>query len=183
VPQLPLSSVPKPLIPFFRAGGMSHLWNIAEQYGTGLPFFNAIAKLYPRDKSVPIDFYRDLTSWLSRFAKESLAGGSIINELKSNDLIDPNVLPKNFYLKRPDYQMCNHYFNVTYEVENSWLPGGPQRRAFHFESELTTKGALYESIAESLQRTMDLASIAKNRDLQYQLKVGSIQVEAGVRLC
>lgn len=183
MPSLPLSAVPKPLIPLFRGGGIKQIIDFAQQFGTGLSFINNLSRVFPRDPSVPFWYYQQLTSWLSQFAKQSLAAGDYLNSLAKGTPIDPSVLPKNFYLKRPDYQMCNNWLRVSYTSINPDTGTEYHVQRGFWINELSDMGTLRKELTGRIQNELDIVSVSAGSDNRYKVKRDSVSIQAAVRLC
>ena len=180
---LPPNVVPKPLIPLFRGGGIKQILDFAEKFGTGLAFINNLGRVFPRDPSVPFWYYQQLTSWISNFAKQALAAGDYLNSLSLGTQIDPNVLPRNFYLKRPDYQMCNNFLRVSYTSINPSTGTEYSVQRGFWINELSDMGTLKRELMSRIQNELDIVSVSAHSQRKYKIKQDSIEVTAAVRLC
>jgi hypothetical protein len=180
---LPVNIVPKPLIPFFKGGGFKVLMDLAEKYGPGLQLINAIMRMFPRDPSVPYDFYQQLTSWLNAFAREALEAGDYLNSLSARGLIDPSVLPKNFYLRRPDSTLCNYFFKVAYDTINTETGATYSVTRGFWQPDIGTAGFLKRSAIASIQEQLSAISSSVNAPGKYRVSPDSLQFLSAVRTC
>lgn len=180
---LPDNIVPKLLIPFFQSGVMRQLIDIAENSGTGLNLFNAIRKAWPRDPSLPADVYNQLVGWISRFTGRSMKAGQYLNGLENNLPIDTSVIPKNFYLRRPNSTMCNWYVQASYYTMDSERGTFYENQAAYFIDEQQTKAGVLDAISERIQSDLENIAGTNRRDKTYLIVRPSINLNSIVRLC
>jgi hypothetical protein len=175
--------VPKALIPFFRDGRIKMLLDFAEKYGTGLPFINQMRRMFPNQPGVPNYFYSSLLSYLSQFAKAALQAGDYLGALNANQMIDQTQLPRNFYLRRPDFQLCNNFFRVNYQSYNPI--SGQQYNVEHgfWVDELTSAQSLREQLLTRIQDELNVVSTSARSRRRYEVVQDSLRFIAGVRLC
>jgi hypothetical protein len=175
--------VPKALIPFFRDGRIKMLLDFAEKFGTGLPFINQLRRMFPNTPGVPNDFYSSLLSYLSQFAKAALQAGDYLTALNARQQIDNNLLPKNFLLRRPDFQMCNQFFRVGYTSRNPI--NGQEYNVEHgfWEDQYTTAKSLRDRLTSRIQDELDVVATSARASRRYEIVQDSLRFIAAVRLC
>jgi hypothetical protein len=180
---LPQDIVPRPLIPFFQAGVMKQLLNIADEFGTGLSLFNAIRRAWPRDPGLDTQTYNQLIGWISTFVGRSLAAGDYIDSLAGSGSIDPSVIPKNFYLRRPAGVMCNYFVHATYQTRDTELGTKFDNEGYFFVDVPSDKKGLVTDVINRIESELEIIAATNNRDEIYQIVPKSISFKAAVRLC
>lgn len=176
-------AVPKALLPFFKGGGIKNLLDAAQQVGTGLPLINALRRMYPNKPGVPNDFYQQLLGWLNNFARDSIGAGRAISNLSPSDNIDPSVMPQNFFLRRPDFQMCNHYFRTEWTTIDRTSGASKTFSAGLWVSDLTTLKGTLDDLQGQIQDIVDAMSADARSGHLYRLDPTTVKIFAAVRLC
>lgn len=112
------NQVPPQLFSFFQGGGVRNLLNAAAKVGVGLPLSNAIRRMFPNQPGVPNDFYQQLVGWMTTFTGQAVRAGTTIQNLSPLSQFPSNVVPNNFFLRRPEDKLANTYFNVQWTSLN-----------------------------------------------------------------
>lgn len=175
--------VPKPLIPIFTSGQIIKLWNFQDEFGSGLALFNALRRAYPNNQNPPLpnDYYVSLISWLQSFLS---ATKSAANYLNSDPVsVDESVLPKNFYVKRPEDSNCG------FQIRGSFGYVGSQSQAFgtlvqhKWFSDISDLGAIRNVFQEDALAALNNMSGSNKKKQTYDLVSNSFRFEGAVRLC
>lgn len=180
---LPTNIVPKPLIPLFRGGGIKQLLDFAAEFGTGLAFINQLSRFFPRDPSVPYWYYQQLTGWVNAFTRDVLAAGDYLTNLSNRGLIQTDVLPRNFFLKRPDSLDCNYWFKVSYQTNNTITGRVWEMERALWQPDVGTGGQLRRSIIAKLQEESSYVSASANAAGKYLIVPESLRFIGAVRTC
>lgn len=183
MPELPepLGPVPTALIGHFRSGLLNTWMRVAEQTGTGLPFINALRKMYPKDPRQTQQEYYGLLSYINQTAKSGFQMGKYINALSIDSIIDANIFPKNFFLPTPD-TLDDRFivkFDYLYGVEG--MLGFKQQLGRFFAGSLSTIRDFFERIKNKIYELFDIMQGNKEEQYKPYLKDDSLTVSYAFR--
>lgn len=165
------NQVPPQLFSFFQGGGVRNLLKAAFQVGLGLPLANAIRKMFPNLPGVPNDFYQQLVGWMTTFTGQAVRAGTTIQNLQPLAGFPSNVVPNNFFLRRPEDKLANTYFNVQWTSLN---PRTGATRTFTGGKWLDVTeglsiGQITDLLIAQIRSELDEVSASARADIRYRI--------------
>jgi len=175
--------VPKPLIPLFQAGGILKLWALQEEFGSGLALYNAIRRAFPFEGGYDYSYYQSLVSWVQQFLSASSSAADYLNNIGANGVVDPSVLPKNFYLRRPEGSNCGYVLQSSWQTLNPATGDVHEMVGHNWFSDITDLGAVRDTIINQINSILPAVSSSAKANQVYQLVEGSLSFTGAVRIC
>jgi hypothetical protein len=176
------NQVPPQLFSFFQDGGARQLLKLAERNGTGLPLSNAIRRMFPNKAGVPNDFYQQLVGWMTSFTGQAVRAGTALSGLGRAAAFPESLIPSNFFLRRPDDQLANTFFNVQWTSLNP-ATGATKTLSAGKWLDITEgmqMGTITDLLIAQLRSELDAVSASARANARY--RIISFDIFAAIQL-
>lgn len=173
-----IGPVPTLLAGYFQRGGIKEVLRVAEQVGTGIQFFNAYRKLYPRDPALSGEEYNSILSYLATTAKVGLEVGRMMNDLGPDDPLPIGVIPKNFFLRSKDPLTDQYLVKFRYESTNLKTGKTKPWLSFEWAPDLGSVGELIEYLLNKVREFLGWVNRDNKDGSEYREEEASINVLA-----